>query len=155
MKVILAYAEVAGLVPDQALVDRLDALARAGGGAVEHIALPDCPHASPQQRALPWQLLPVDAYGSALWAVNFPACVLRHANRRIWLTRAGPFGSDPRAPVGALRNLLGDRGEGALSIVVGDAGLAAVLGLAGEDVEIAPAVAQMPACPATAAAGSA
>jgi hypothetical protein len=155
MKVILAYAEVAGVVPDQALVDRLDALARTGGGVVEHITLPDCPRGSPQQRALPWQLLPVDAYGDALWTVNFPACVLRHANRRIWLTRAEPFGSDPRAPVGALRKLLGERGKGALSIVVGDARLAAVLGLAGEDVEIAPAVAEVPACPATAVAGSA
>jgi hypothetical protein len=155
MKVILAYAEIAGVVPDHALVERLDAVARARGSAVERIALPDCPRASPQQRALPWQLLPVDAYGDALWAVNFPACVLRHANRRIWLTRPEPFGSDPRAPVGALRALLRGRGEGALSIVAGDAALAAVLGLAGEDVEIATAEAEAPACPASAVAGSA
>lgn len=136
VRILLAYSITGmGIVPDAELVSRLEARAREAGDIVEHIALPDRIGASPQQRALPWQLLPSGAYGDVLWAINFPACVLRHANRRIWFTRKEPFGEDLRAPVAALRSLL-DGGGRAPSIVVPDGNLAEALGFTVAEVEI-------------------
>jgi hypothetical protein len=157
MKILLAYAGMNGCqVPDAPLVARLEALARGRGHLVEHIVLPDRSDGSPQKRALPWQLLPIAAYGDALWAVNFPACVMRHASRRLWFTRADPFGIDPRAPLAALWPLIGG-GDPDTSIVVSDGALAAALGLAAHDVEIElPVAGPGEAAPAVAAvAGSA
>lgn len=129
MNIIIAYAEVdGGLRPDAGHADALAALARADGHNVEHLVMPDCTAASPQARALPWQLLPCAAYGDELWALNFPACALRHPNRRIWFTRAEPFGSDPRAPQAALPALV-DATQGNTSVFVADGALAQALGL--------------------------
>jgi hypothetical protein len=124
MKVIIAYTELDGSErPDAAFAAGLEELARTEGHVVEHLVLPDASAASPQARALPWQLLPCAAYGDAVWAINFPACTLRHASRRVWVTRPEPFGVDPRAPVQALRSLI-DVTHGAVHLVVASPDLA-------------------------------
>jgi hypothetical protein len=129
MRVIIAYAEMdGGARPDAAHADALAAQAHAAGHDVEHLVMPDNRAASPQARALPWQLLPCGAYGDELWALNFPACALRHPNRRVWFTRAAPFDGDTRAPQAALRALI-DADQGSTVVFVEDAALARELGL--------------------------
>ena len=87
----------------------------------------------PQEQALVCQTMPTDAYGDELWTLNFPACLLPHRVRRIWFTRAEPFGSDARAPAGALAALFADAPT---SVTVACDALRRRLGLTEDAVEI-------------------
>jgi hypothetical protein len=134
MKIVIAYGECDGLrgVDEDcahALADRV----RGAGHPVEIVVVPFSSLKSPQQQALACQLMPTDAYADALWALNFPACLLRHRRRRVWFTHARPFGIDSRAPVGSLRPLLlGFAGD--LEVRVASASIAHTLGIADEAV---------------------
>jgi hypothetical protein len=143
MRIIVAFAEYDG----QPGVDARCAVALgervvAAGHRVELIALPVSSSKSPQQQALAAQLMPSDAYGDALWALNFPACLLRHRRRRIWFTHSRPFGIDPRAPAGTLRSLLFDGVDGDLEVHVASDAIAETLGFGPESIRGVPPVAE-------------
>jgi len=141
MRIIVAFAEHDGQSgADARCAAALGERAVAAGHRIELVALPVSSSKSPQQQALAAQLMPFDAYGDALWALNFPACLLRHRRRRIWFTHSRPFGIDPRAPAGALRPLLFNGRDGDLEVRVASDAIAETLGLKPESIRGLPPV---------------
>ena len=133
MKIAIAYAERDGASwPDDGYAAAMEARLVEGGHSVERIVVPLASRRSPQEQALACQLMPTDAYADELWTLNFPACLLPHRVRRVWFTRAEPFGDDARAPSAALAPLL----TGTASIRVACDALRRRLGLPEDGVEI-------------------
>lgn len=107
---------------------------QARGHEAERIVIPMASRVPPQQSALACQLLATDAYADALWALNFPACALPHARKRVWFTTARPFAPGRGPRLDDVAALLGDEAR----VTVGCEALARALALPGVRVGLPP-----------------